>query len=72
MEALGKLLSPLGLAIGRHPYTCALICVAVAVLSAVAHWGHMVAAFTCAASMIMMWKNEMDHPVPALEEPAAA
>ena len=71
MQALGTLLSPLGLAISRHPYAAALICVAVAVLSAVAHWGHMLAAFTCGASMIVMWKDEMDHPAPVLEEPAA-
>lgn len=71
MKALGQLLSPLGRAISRHPYACALLCVIVAALSAVLHWGHMLAVFTCAASMIVMWKDEMDHPPLVLEDPAA-
>lgn len=71
MEAFGKLLSPLGLAISRYPYACVLICAAVAALSALQHWGHLLAVFTCAASMIVMWKDEMDHPPLAMEGPAA-
>jgi hypothetical protein len=72
METLGKLLSPLGLAVSRYPYVCVLVCAAMAVLAAVAHWGHLLAVFTCAASMIVMWKDEMEHPAPALEDPATS
>lgn len=72
MKALGQLFSPLGLAISRYPYACVLICVAVAALSALEHWGHMLAAFTCAASMIVMWKDEMNHPPRALEDPSVS
>lgn len=63
MEVLAKLFSPLWLLIGRYPYACAAVCAAIAALSAFEHWGHLLAVFTCTAAMIVMWKDEMNHPV---------
>jgi protein-S-isoprenylcysteine O-methyltransferase Ste14 len=63
MEAFAKLFSPLWRVVGHYPYVCAAICAAIAALSAVEHWGHMLAVFTCTATMIVMWKDEKDHPV---------
>jgi hypothetical protein len=38
----------------------------------VEHWGHLLAAFTCIACMIVMWKDEMNHPMPVEDAPAGA
>jgi hypothetical protein len=62
MQAFAKLFSPLWLVIGRYPYVCVVVCAAIALLSAAEHWGHMLALFTCTAMMILMWKDEMNHP----------
>jgi hypothetical protein len=72
MGIFAALFSPLGRAISRYPYVCVLVCAAIAALSAVVHWGHMLAFFVCAASMIVMWKDEMNHPVTVVEDPAGA
>jgi hypothetical protein len=66
MGAFSKLFSPLWSFVGRQSYLCALICLACAGLAAFAHQGHLIALFTCMASMIVMWKVEADHPIPAI------
>ncbi|WBV45434.1 hypothetical protein [Pseudoroseomonas cervicalis] len=63
--------APFGILLRNHPWLCMLGCAALALLSAYEHWGHALATFTCAASMILMWEDERRHPAP-LETPPAA
>jgi hypothetical protein len=72
MEFFASLFRPLWRMIGHYPYICTAVCAAIAVLSAVEHWGHLLAAFTCIACMIVMWKDEMNHPMPVEDAPAGA
>ena len=72
MGALFKPLVPMWRLIGLHPYLAALLFAVLAGLSAAIHSGHLLAMFTCIASMVIMYKVEADHPMPAglVAEPA--
>ncbi|MDQ1078103.1 hypothetical protein [Pseudoroseomonas cervicalis] len=71
MKIFAALLAPFGQMLRSHPWLCMLGCTLLALVSAYQHWGHALAIFACAASMILMWEDERRHPAPLADSPAA-